>query len=349
MSQVEWYYARDNKQMGPVSAAELKRLASLGQLRPHDLVWREGLSEWAPAHSVRGLFDDEAATPQTVETPSQPVVDLSQAAAAPQAHARHLFDAMLDALRTRFDAGFIEKTANVFRSLGLRGLLAAMVVVVVIAAIETARGAAPLAIPWAAVMLLVLAMLHYAAGKFLAAIERLDRTTSAALSSTAIPDGFAVVNFVVGLVALLGSAAAAMASNLDYSAILWAIFGLAGFVVCAYAAVVAMNPAAISVSVNSDQTSPGREALGAIVFFLKLKMRAVPVAFGAGVIVGLTMLIGSQWNIAPLLLACQTLVLSAALPMIAYFVFLFYFLLVDLCRAVLNREKGDITDLGKPM
>ena len=28
MSQVEWYYARDNRQMGPVSSAELKRLAS---------------------------------------------------------------------------------------------------------------------------------------------------------------------------------------------------------------------------------------------------------------------------------------------------------------------------------
>ena len=30
MSPVEWYYARDNKQMGPVSSLELKRLAAVG-------------------------------------------------------------------------------------------------------------------------------------------------------------------------------------------------------------------------------------------------------------------------------------------------------------------------------
>ena len=34
MSQVEWYYARENKQTGPVSAVELKRLANAGELGP---------------------------------------------------------------------------------------------------------------------------------------------------------------------------------------------------------------------------------------------------------------------------------------------------------------------------
>ena len=47
MSQVEWYYARENKQTGPVSAVELKRLATAGELRPDDLVWREGMTEWS--------------------------------------------------------------------------------------------------------------------------------------------------------------------------------------------------------------------------------------------------------------------------------------------------------------
>ena len=59
MTPVEWYYARGNKQMGPVSAPELKRLATAGELRPEDLVWREGMTEWSVARNVRGLFEEE--------------------------------------------------------------------------------------------------------------------------------------------------------------------------------------------------------------------------------------------------------------------------------------------------
>jgi hypothetical protein len=60
MNQVEWYYARDNKQMGPMSPAELKRLAVVSEIGPDDLVWREGMTEWAAARNVRGLFDGES-------------------------------------------------------------------------------------------------------------------------------------------------------------------------------------------------------------------------------------------------------------------------------------------------
>ncbi len=59
MTSVEWYYARGNKQMGPVSAVELKRLATAGELRPEDLVWKEGMTEWSVARNVRGLFEEE--------------------------------------------------------------------------------------------------------------------------------------------------------------------------------------------------------------------------------------------------------------------------------------------------
>ena len=59
MSPVEWYYARENNQMGPVSSVELKRLADVGELLPEDLVWREGMTEWSVARNVRGLFELE--------------------------------------------------------------------------------------------------------------------------------------------------------------------------------------------------------------------------------------------------------------------------------------------------
>lgn len=62
----EWYYAQNDEQLGPVSAAALREMAVQGRLRPHDLIWREGMQRWAPAHKVRGLFptgDDELGSP----------------------------------------------------------------------------------------------------------------------------------------------------------------------------------------------------------------------------------------------------------------------------------------------
>ncbi len=63
MAEIQWWYARGDEQFGPVSAAELRRLASTGSLSPGDLVWREGLAEWAPAARLKGLFPEAPAAP----------------------------------------------------------------------------------------------------------------------------------------------------------------------------------------------------------------------------------------------------------------------------------------------
>jgi hypothetical protein len=53
----EWHYTINGQPASaPVSAAQLKQLAASGQLKPTDLVWQDGMLEWAPAGSVRGLF-----------------------------------------------------------------------------------------------------------------------------------------------------------------------------------------------------------------------------------------------------------------------------------------------------
>jgi hypothetical protein len=60
MAEANWYYARDDQPMGPVSVAELKQLADAGQLKPDDLLWSEGMEEWTTAINLHGLFGDEA-------------------------------------------------------------------------------------------------------------------------------------------------------------------------------------------------------------------------------------------------------------------------------------------------
>jgi type IV pilus assembly protein PilA len=53
----EWFYSQSGQQHGPVSTAELRRLAREGALRQEDLLWQEGWKEWLPAAGVKGLFD----------------------------------------------------------------------------------------------------------------------------------------------------------------------------------------------------------------------------------------------------------------------------------------------------
>jgi predicted Zn finger-like uncharacterized protein len=55
----QWYYQDGAKQRGPVSWAELKRMAADGDLSPEDLVWGEGMPAWIEARLIPKLFPRE--------------------------------------------------------------------------------------------------------------------------------------------------------------------------------------------------------------------------------------------------------------------------------------------------
>jgi TM2 domain-containing membrane protein YozV len=52
----EWYYSVGGDRQGPITAAELKKLAETGTLKPTDLVWKDGMGDWAQAKTIKGLF-----------------------------------------------------------------------------------------------------------------------------------------------------------------------------------------------------------------------------------------------------------------------------------------------------
>jgi hypothetical protein len=51
----EWYYASNGQQQGPVTTTALRGLLASGSVKSTDLVWREGMSNWAPAAENREL------------------------------------------------------------------------------------------------------------------------------------------------------------------------------------------------------------------------------------------------------------------------------------------------------
>jgi uncharacterized protein DUF4339 len=64
-SSPEYHYSLNGQRFGPVSKAELKRLLDAGGVGHADLVWTEGMPEWAPAHSIEGLCSTPPPTPTT--------------------------------------------------------------------------------------------------------------------------------------------------------------------------------------------------------------------------------------------------------------------------------------------
>jgi uncharacterized RDD family membrane protein YckC len=50
---MNWFYAENGQQKGPVSDSDLASLAENGALRAETLLWREGLPDWQPLSRVR--------------------------------------------------------------------------------------------------------------------------------------------------------------------------------------------------------------------------------------------------------------------------------------------------------
>ena len=304
MASAEWYYAKDNKQLGPVSAAQLKQLANSGALKPGQLVWREGMDEWVAASKVKGLFNEDAPATKPREMPSKPAPParsgpvFANSPVEPTAVERtpigNLFDILLDFVRSQFAERFIESTSNMFTVCGHFGLFAAMVFMFAFGLIAGAKLNNLNLVLGSLAWVLGLAVLQYAARRFSKELDRLNHATGGTVASTALPDCFALVGIAAGVLSLLGVTVWAIQTE-SFSLIMPAV---AAFILCQYVAVVALNPATLNIAV-APETGAGQEAMGVLSFLMKVVLRVVPVAFGVGVI----------WGTLYLLMACMLIFL----------------------------------------
>lgn len=79
-----WYYAIGSERQGPITEAELDRLAAQGELRPDTLVWRDGMVDWKPLAEVRPTAT--TSQPPLLSTATSPLGD---ADAVRNAHLKH--------------------------------------------------------------------------------------------------------------------------------------------------------------------------------------------------------------------------------------------------------------------
>lgn len=72
-TRMNWYYAKDKKQIGPVQVDELKRLIDSNQIGGTDLVWNKAMGKtWARVTDVPELAMTSAAAPVAAEKAAGP-------------------------------------------------------------------------------------------------------------------------------------------------------------------------------------------------------------------------------------------------------------------------------------
>ncbi len=67
------YY--NNESMGPYALEQMKEMVTSGILTPESLVFIEGASEWQPATSIEGLFENTPTAQAIVAEESEPIVE----------------------------------------------------------------------------------------------------------------------------------------------------------------------------------------------------------------------------------------------------------------------------------
>jgi hypothetical protein len=82
MPEAIWYFADGDEERGPITEAQIRTLIGTGNLKPDDLVWREGLEDWMPAGDVPGLFGGGASVASDAQLPTGKVRQERQAAPA---------------------------------------------------------------------------------------------------------------------------------------------------------------------------------------------------------------------------------------------------------------------------
>ena len=228
-----------------------------------------------------------------------------------------------------------------------------------------------------------LAVLQYGDNRFFKSLEVLNRSTSGTLASAAVPDCLALLSMILGATALLAMAVTAV----QIGWFLLLLPAIVAFILCQYVAVLAVNRDSLNIIIDASARA-GEEALGIVSFALKVGLRLVPVAFGAGVACGVVMLLAAcvllfvaggdenaaaaatSGDAAPVLFSemgmnapeaaeaaaslsalvasewgTLLVVGSAALPLLAYLVFIFTHLAIAVIRAVLA-VPGKLDALG---
>jgi hypothetical protein len=75
---MNWFYAKDGQQIGPVEFSEIERLRSEGQLTNDTLVWQQGMANWVKLSSLPKTSTGAPEASTLTPVPPQPASGAAQ-------------------------------------------------------------------------------------------------------------------------------------------------------------------------------------------------------------------------------------------------------------------------------
>lgn len=70
---MNWYYAKNGHQQGPLPTEDIKDRIAMGEIAPTDLAWCEGMGDWTPVGEIPQLKVEAPIKPEVPAAPEAPV------------------------------------------------------------------------------------------------------------------------------------------------------------------------------------------------------------------------------------------------------------------------------------
>jgi uncharacterized membrane protein len=185
-------------------------------------------------------------------------------------------------------------------------------------------------------------LIQYVSSKFYSVNEKLIENNTTQLTSNALTDSIGLISLVLGVLVLF------MNTYLAIKIPQFSPFakGLGFFFIFTLISLISLNPDILSIKIIKS-TSAGEEAIGILGYIIKLFVKLTPVFYGIGIIISTIILFVSSfgffgnkfkmsvaWN-----LTFSNMIYIAViglLPFFAYIAFVFYFLSIDIIKAILS-------------
>ena len=260
-----------------------------------------------------------------------------------------LLERLLGGSRQLLNQARFEATSDFLTRYGHWALLVAGALGLVVSLILSVKQSAFFVFVEGMGWLLLLLVLQYTAARFLKAGDALLQSTPSQLSTPAFLNCYALVNLLTGCIALVSFAI--MAIKLESMRLF--LEGMGVFLICEYLAWIALNPALLNIE-STPRASAGEEAVGILSFFLKGFLKLLPIAFGAGLIIGTVGLLidaiglpkaGVYYSLLDAAPSLRTVTVAAALPFAGYVLFLLAYLGLDVIRAIVA-VPGKLDDIA---
>ena len=346
---------RGDQHLGTFTANDIRAMAASGDLKPSDEIRKAGTERWAPAEATKDLeFPTvplaESDSPTPVSLPA-PTGDIKTGLMGVAIYA-NLVALLVNLLRDLLGHGKILRSTANAQTLA-HGLLVIVSVLFILGSLWLSIKTDSISILLIGVGgFIAMGVGQYAADKFIAAGSRLLQSTPTSINNTVLLDVIGLVAVLVGLVSLGGGAV----TSIQTESLPPIAVGFFTLLICLIFGSMAFCPEALNITPAKD-TSAGEEAIGLASFFIKALLFLAPFLYLAGAFVsGIMILTGfyaltggdrAMFDAMSQISTAGGIMISFSFyPLILYIIFLVYYLLIDVIRAILNID-SNVEDMHK--